>query len=212
MSFEPPDLPYAENALEPWISSRTVGFHYNKHHLGYASRLADLTKGTEMEGLGLEEVILAAGPGAVFNNAAQIWNHSFYWESMSPDGGGDPGGDLAAAIDASFGSADEFRQEFSEKAMGLFGSGWVWLVVPAKEKTKSEEKGGLEILTTLNADLPLKSGSSSGQQALLTLDVWEHAYYLDYQNLRKDYIQKWLENLLNWEFAAAGFEAAQAGK
>ncbi len=192
--IELPKLPYTQDALSPHISSETIGFHYDKHHAGYVARLNSAVSGTDFEGLSLEEIVkksFESGENSIFNNAAQIWNHTFYWESMSPSGGGDPEGDLAELVDKTFGSADKFREEFSAKAKGLFGSGWVWLV-GGKEQP-------LEILTTKDADLPM----TFDKNAILTLDVWEHAYYLDYQNLRADYINRWLENLINWEFASA---------
>ncbi len=195
MSIILPDLPYSESALSPCISEETIGFHYHKHHSGYVTRLNELIKGSELENASLEQIILAEKKGTVFNNAAQIWNHTFYWESMSPSGGGDPDGKMLEMLNASFGSADEFRAEFLKMALSVFGSGWVWLVEAPKQ--------GLEILTTQNADLPLLKG----KKALLTLDVWEHAYYLDYQNLRADYVKRWLEELVNWDFALACSEA-----
>jgi superoxide dismutase, Fe-Mn family len=195
MAFELPALPYAQDALAPHISEQTLGFHYGKHHQTYVNNLNGLVEGTELDGKSLEEVILAAEPGGVFNNAAQVWNHTFYWHSMTPGGGGDPDGDLKTAIEQSFGSVDDFKQTFTDKAKTLFGSGWTWLAIG---------NGGLEIVQTKDADLPLKHG----QTALLTLDVWEHAYYLDYQNARPAYIETWLNNLVNWEFAAANLAKA----
>ena len=195
MAFELPALPYAPDALAPHISEQTIGFHYGKHHQTYVANLNGLVAGTELEGKSLEEVILAAEPGGVFNNAAQVWNHTFYWHSMTPGGGGEPDGDLKTAIEGSFGSVDEFKQTFTDKAKTLFGSGWTWLVTG---------DGGLDIIQTKDADLPLKHG----QTALLTLDVWEHAYYLDYQNARPAYIETWLGNLVNWEFAAENLAKA----
>jgi len=196
MAFELPALPYAPDALAPHISEQTIGFHYGKHHQTYVANLNGLVAGTELEGKSLEDVILAAEPGGVFNNAAQVWNHTFYWHSMTPGGGGEPDGDLKTAIEGSFGSVDEFKQTFTDKAKTLFGSGWTWLALGSG--------GGLEIVQTKDADLPLKHG----QTALLTLDVWEHAYYLDYQNARPAYIETWLNSLVNWEFAAANLAKA----
>ena len=196
MAFELPALPYAPDALAPHISEQTIGFHYGKHHQTYVNNLNGLVAGTELDGKSLEDVILAAEPGGVFNNAAQIWNHTFYWHSMTPGGGGDPEGDLKTAIEQSFGSVDELKQTFTDKAKTLFGSGWTWLAIG--------DGGGLEIVQTKDADLPLKHG----QTALLTIDVWEHAYYLDYQNARPAYIETWLDNLVNWEFAAANLAKA----
>ncbi len=189
MAFELPSLPYAPDALAPHISEQTIGFHYGKHHQTYVNNLNNLVGGTELDGKSLEEVVLAADPGPLFNNAAQVWNHTFYWHSMTPSGGGDPDGDLRTAIEQSFDSVDAFKQTFADKATTLFGSGWTWLVAG---------DGGLEIVQTKDADLPLKHG----QTALITIDVWEHAYYLDYQNARPAYINTWLESLVNWEFAA----------
>jgi Fe-Mn family superoxide dismutase len=192
MAFELPSLPWAPDALAPHISEQTIGFHYGKHHQTYVTNLNNLVGGTENDGKSLEDVILAADPGPLFNNAAQVWNHTFYWSSMAPSGGGDPDGDLRAAIEKSFDSVDAFKQAFADKAKTLFGSGWTWLV-------KSND--GVDIVQTKDADLPLKHG----QTALITIDVWEHAYYLDYQNARPAYIDTWLENLVNWEFAAQNF-------
>jgi superoxide dismutase, Fe-Mn family len=195
MAHELPALPYDRAALTPHISEQTLDFHYGKHHQTYVNNLNGLVDGTDLEGKSLEEVILAAEPGGVFNNAAQVWNHTFYWESMSPDGGGEPEGELKTLIEGSFGSVDEFKTTFVDKAKTLFGSGWTWLV-----RTDS----GLDIVQTKDADLPLKHG----QTALLTIDVWEHAYYLDYQNARPAYCETWIENLVNWEFAAANLAKA----
>ena len=192
MAFELPDLPYAENALDPHISERTVGFHYGKHHVGYVANLNGLVAGTPHETSSLEDIIVAASPGALFNNAAQIWNHTFYWNSMSPGGGGDPTGDLADAIEATFGSVDQFKTQFRTESIGNFGSGWTWLV---------KAGSGLAIVSTDDADTPL----NHGQTALLTIDVWEHAYYLDYQNARPAYVDAFIEQLINWEFVAKKF-------
>ncbi|MDH4171579.1 MAG: superoxide dismutase [Acidimicrobiia bacterium] len=194
MAIELPALPYADNALDPHISDRTISFHYGKHHAAYVNNLNGLIEGTEHADASLEAIIAAAGPGGLFNNAAQVWNHTFYWNSMSPDGGGDPSGDLAAAIDASFGGADSFKEQFAASAKGNFGSGWTWLV---------KEGDGLAIFNTDDADTPLKHGKT----ALLTIDVWEHAYYLDYQNARPAYVETFVEKLLNWEFVAQNFAA-----
>jgi Fe-Mn family superoxide dismutase len=194
MAFELPPLPYAPDALAPTISERTISFHYGKHHQAYVNNLNGLIEGTDLAGKTLEEIILASD-GGVFNNAAQVWNHTFYWHSMTPDGGGDPTGDLARALTASFGSVDEFKQQFATAAKTLFGSGWAWLV---------KDGDRLAITATSNADLPMKHG----QTALLTIDVWEHAYYLDHQNARPAYVDAWLERLVNWEFAATNLAAA----
>jgi Fe-Mn family superoxide dismutase len=195
MAFELPPLPYPRNALAPHMSEQTLDYHYGKHHQTYVNNLNGLIEGTEADGKPLEEIIKAAPPGGLFNNAAQTWNHTFYWSSMSPSGGGDPDGDLKTAIEQSFGSVDDFKQQFTDKAKTLFGSGWTWLV---------KGDSGLEIVQTKDADLPL----AHGQTALITLDVWEHAYYLDYQNARPAFIETWLTNLANWEFAAANLAKA----
>jgi Fe-Mn family superoxide dismutase len=189
MAFELPPLPYARDALAPHMSEQTLNFHYGKHHQTYVTNLNGLVEGTENEGRSLEEIILAAEPGGLFNNSAQVWNHTFFWSSMSPGGGGEPDGEVKTALEQAFGSVDTFKQTFTDKAKTLFGSGWTWLA-------KGDD--GLEILQTKDADLPLKHGKT----AILTLDVWEHAYYLDYQNARPAYIETWLNNLVNWEFAA----------
>jgi Fe-Mn family superoxide dismutase len=195
MAFELPPLPYPKDALAPHMSERTLEFHHGKHHATYINNLNGLIEGTDAEGKPLEEIIQAAPPGGLFNNAAQTWNHSFFWNCLSPNGGGDPDGDLRAAIEQSFGSVDDFKQQFTDKAKTLFGSGWTWLVKSAN---------GLEIVQTKDADLPL----AHGQTALITLDVWEHAYYLDYQNGRPAYIETWLGNLANWEFASENLAKA----
>jgi Fe-Mn family superoxide dismutase len=196
MAIELPALPYADDALDPHISARTISFHYGKHHATYVTNLNGLIEGTDLADATLEEIIAAAEPGGLFNNAAQVWNHTFYWHSMSPGGGGEPDGDLAAAIDAAFGGLDGFKEQFTTKAKGNFGSGWTWLVKGAG--------GGLEIVNTDDADTPIKHGTTP----LLTVDVWEHAYYLDYQNARPAYLDTFVEKLINWEFAATNFAAA----
>ena len=190
MAFELPALPYAIDALAPHISQETLEFHYGKHHQTYVTTLNKLTEGTDHENASLEEVILAADAGPLFNNSAQVWNHTFYWNSMSPTGGGEPTGELADKINSAFGSLDGFQEKFAEAGTTQFGSGWAWLI---------EGDGGLEITKTANADLPLKHG----QKALLTMDVWEHAYYIDFRNARPNYIKTFLDSLINWEFAAA---------
>lgn len=194
MAVELPALPYADNALDPHISDRTISFHYGKHHAAYVNNLNGLIEGTAHADASLEEIIMAADPGGLFNNAAQVWNHTFYWNSMTPSGGGDPSGDLAAAIDASFGGADAFKEQFVNSAKTNFGSGWTWLV---------KDGDGLAIMNTDDADSPLKHGKT----ALLTVDVWEHAYYLDYQNARPAYLDTFIEKLVNWEFASQNFAA-----
>ena len=197
MSIELPDLPYAADALEPHISARTFEFHHGKHHKAYVDKLNAAIGGTAYESKSLEEIIAAsseASDAGIFNNAAQIWNHTFLWHSMSPNGGGAPSGALADAINEKFGDYDAFKTAFKNAAMGQFGSGWAWLV-------KTGE--GVDIVTTGNADTPLVSGP----MPLLTLDVWEHAYYLDYQNKRDAYVDVFLDELANWEFAAKNFAA-----
>jgi superoxide dismutase, Fe-Mn family len=191
MPFELPALPYPKDALAPHMSEKTLDFHHGKHHQTYVNTLNQLIEGTENERRSLEEIVLAAEPGTpLFNNSGQNWNHTFFWHCMTPGGGGEPDGELKTAIEQSFGSVDKFLQTFTEKATKLFGSGWTWLA-------KGDD--GLEVVQTSNADLPLKHGNT----ALLTIDVWEHAYYLDYQNARPAYVETWLQHLVNWEFAAA---------
>jgi len=192
MAIELPPLPYADDALDPHISARTISFHYGKHHATYVANLNGLIEGTPDADKSLEQIIADAGPGGLFNNAAQVWNHTFYWNSMSPSGGGDPSGDLAAAIDKSFGSASAFKEELVTKGKGNFGSGWTWLV---------KDGDGLAVINTDDADTPIKHG----KVPLLTVDVWEHAYYLDYQNARPAYLETFVDKLLNWEFAASNF-------
>ena len=185
MAFTLPNLPYDKNALAPHISAETLEFHHGKHHQAYVTNLNKLLEGKPEQTL--EQVILSS-EGGVFNNAAQIWNHTFYWHSMKPNGGGAPTGDLAAAITRDFGSFDKFKEEFTAAATTQFGSGWAWLVL---------DKGKLAVTKTANADLPMKHG----QKALLTLDVWEHAYYIDFRNARPKYIETFLGHLANWDFA-----------
>ncbi len=189
MTFELPDLPYDKEALAPHISAETLEFHHGKHHATYVKTLNDLVAGTEHENAPLEDVIKAADAGPLFNNAAQHWNHSFYWNCMSPSGGGQPTGEVADAINSAFGSYDSFAEKFTDAAKTQFGSGWAWL---------ADAGNGLEIMKTPNADLPLKHSA----KALLTIDVWEHAYYIDYRNARPDYIKTFLDSLLNWDFVA----------
>ncbi|WP_018229519.1 superoxide dismutase [Methyloversatilis universalis] len=188
-----PPLPYALDALAPHISRETLEFHYGKHHQAYATNLNNLVKGTEYEALDLEAIIKKAPVGGVFNNSAQVWNHTFFWNSMKPAGGGAPTGALAAAIDAKWGSFDEFKKAFKTSAVGNFGSGWTWLVKKAD--------GSLDIVNTSGAGTPLTSDA----KALLTIDVWEHAYYIDYRNRRPDFVDTFLASLANWDFAAANF-------
>jgi Fe-Mn family superoxide dismutase len=200
MAFNLPSLPYAEDALEPYYSAKTISFHYGKHHKAYVDNLNKLIAGTELESKGLEEIILAAAGDparvGIFNNAAQVWNHTFFWHCMKPGGGGRPAGALAAAIDAAFGSFEKFAEQFKATAVGRFGSGWGWLVL---------EGGALKLVSTPNAETPL----TKGQTALLTVDVWEHAYYLDYQNRRPDFVQAFLDHLVNWEFVAENLARAK---
>ena len=190
MAFELPPLPYADDALEPAYTARTISFHYGKHHKTYVDTLNKLTDGTDLAAKSLEDVIKGAQPGALFNNAAQVWNHTFFWNGMKPDGGGGPSGDLAGRIDAAFGSYSQFVEDFKTAAVGRFGSGWAWLVA---------EGGALKIVSTPNAETPI----TAGQKPLLVVDVWEHAYYLDYQNRRPDWVQAFFDKLVNWEFVAA---------
>lgn len=190
MAFQLPPLPYSDDALEPIYSRKTISFHYGKHHKGYVDTLNKLTEGTDVANKSLEEVIKGAPPGPLFNNAAQVWNHTFFWRSMKPGGGGAPTGELANKINLAFGSYEKLVEEFKAAATGRFGSGWAWLVV---------EGGTLKIVTTPNAETPLTTSAVP----LLTVDVWEHAYYLDYQNLRAGYVQAFFDKLVNWEFAAA---------
>lgn len=191
MAFELPKLPYAMNALEPIISEKTLEFHYGKHHNAYVVNLNKLVVGTEFENASLEDIIKKASAG-IFNNGAQVWNHTFYWESFKPKGGGVPTGALADAINKSFGSFDAFKEKFATASATLFGSGWAWLVKKAD--------GSLDIVQESNAGNPLKNGL----KPLLTCDVWEHAYYIDYQNRRPDYIASFW-NLINWEKVAERF-------
>ncbi|MGV6857421.1 MAG: superoxide dismutase [bacterium] len=193
MAHELPALPYAMDALEPTISQETLEFHHGKHHQAYVTNLNNLIPGTEFENMSLEDIIKSAPAGGVFNNAAQVWNHTFYWNCMAPNAGGAPSGALAEAIDAAFGSFDEFKAKFSTSAVTNFGSGWTWLVKTAD--------GGLEIVNTSNAGTVL---TNDNQTALLTCDVWEHAYYIDFRNARPKYLEDFW-GLVNWDFVAANF-------
>jgi Fe-Mn family superoxide dismutase len=188
MVHELPALPYAKNALEPYISAETVEFHYGKHHQTYVTNLNNLIKGTEFENLSLEDIVLKSS-GGLFNNAAQVWNHTFYWNCLKPNGSGEPSGALAAAINQKFGSFAAFKEEFAKVAVGTFGSGWGWLV--------KNTDGSVELMSTSNAGTP----ATFGKKALLTCDVWEHAYYIDYRNLRPKYVEAFW-NLVNWDFVA----------
>ncbi len=191
MTFELPKLPYAENALEPVISQRTIEFHYGKHHQAYVNNLNSLKEGTEFADADLETIIKKSS-GGIFNNAAQVWNHTFYFTSFSANGGGTPSGALAEAIDKAFGSFDAFKEAFQKAAATLFGSGWAWLVKDAS--------GELKIVQTSNAGCPLTDGLTP----ILTCDVWEHAYYLDYQNKRPDYLGAFW-NIIDWAVVSARY-------
>ncbi len=199
MAIDLPGLPYAKDALAPHISKKTLEFHYGKHHAAYVDKTNKAIKGGELDGASLEEIVIAAhekGDQKLFNNAAQAWNHSFYWNSMTPKGGGAPKGDLYAVLKDSFGGFDSFTEAFSKAGKSQFGSGWAWLVA---------RNGKLSVCKTSNADTPL---TDEGVTPLLTMDVWEHAYYLDYQNKRPDYVAAFLEHLVNWDFAIANFKKA----
>jgi superoxide dismutase, Fe-Mn family len=189
MEHKLPDLPYAKDALAPHISAETLEYHYGKHHKTYVDNLNRLIVGTEFEKSPLDDIVRKAS-GGVFNNAAQIWNHSFYWNCLSPQGGGEPGGDLARALSADFGSLAQFKEKFTSAAVTLFGSGWAWLV--------KNPDGKLTIEAASNAGNPLRDG----KKPLLTCDVWEHAYYIDYRNARAKYVEAYW-NLVNWKFVAA---------
>lgn len=191
MAIELPALPYERNALEPHISGETLDYHYGKHHQTYVTNLNKMIEGTEHEGKSLEDIIRNSS-GGMFNNAAQIWNHTFYWNCLSPNGGGEPTGELAAAIERDFGSFAEFKEKFTATAVTTFGSGWGWLV-----KTPA---GKLELVSTSNAETPL----TSDNKPLMTCDVWEHAYYIDYRNARPQYVEAFW-NLVNWDFVAEQF-------
>ena len=188
MAIELPPLPYARDALAPHISAETLDFHYGKHHQAYVTNLNNLIKGTEFENLALEEIVKKAS-GGMFNNAAQVWNHTFYWNCLSPRGGGEPSGKLADAIKKTFGSFQQFKEQFTQTCVGTFGSGWGWLV--------QRPDGALGLVSTSNAATP----HTGNDRALLTCDVWEHAYYIDYRNARPKYVEAFW-NLVNWEFAA----------
>ena len=184
-----PELPYAMDALAPHISKETLEYHYGKHHRAYVTNLNNLIKGTEFESMSLDDIITKSS-GGVFNNAAQVYNHTFYWNCLSPKGGGAPTGKVADAINAKFGSFEAFKRAFTKTCVGTFGSGWGWLV--------QNEDGSIDLMSTSNAGTP----ATSGKKALLTCDVWEHAYYVDYRNARPDYVKAFW-NLVNWDFVAA---------
>ncbi len=196
-----PRLPYAEDALDPVISARTIGFHYGKHHKGYVDTLNKLVAGTDLANLPLEKIIATTagkpGKAKIFNNAAQAWNHAFYWRSLRPKGGGAPPAELKQRIEASFGEVEACKNELATAATDHFGSGWAWLVL---------DSDTLKVITTANADTPL----TQGMQPLLALDVWEHAYYLDYQNVRADYVNAVLDKLINWGFAVENLDSSLA--
>ena len=191
MKHERPELPYPSNALEPHISRETFSFHHGKHHQAYVNKLNELIVGTEFEDAALEEIIAKAS-GGIFNNAAQVWNHTFYWNSLAPNGGGEPTGAIADAIAAQWGSFDKFQEKLTQAAATNFGSGWTWLV--------KNEEDELEIVSTSNAGNPL----TQGKTPILTIDVWEHAYYVDYRNARPQYVDAYW-NLVNWKFANDNF-------
>jgi Fe-Mn family superoxide dismutase len=191
MAFELPALPYEKDALAPHISAETLEFHHGKHHQTYVTNLNNLVPGTEFEGLSLEEIVVKSS-GGIFNNAAQIWNHTFYWNSLAPNAGGEPTGELADAINATFGSFAKFKEEFTKTAITTFGAGWAWLV--------KNPDGSLALVSTSNAGCPL----TAGQTPLLTCDVWEHAYYIDFRNARPAYLEAFWA-LVNWDFAAKNF-------
>jgi Fe-Mn family superoxide dismutase len=197
--FTLPPLPFADGALAPVISANTLGFHHGKHHKAYVDNLNNLVKGTEFEGAALEKIIKdtagKADKAGIFNNAAQVWNHTFYWNCLKPDGGGKPTGKIAQMIDSDLGGYDKFKTDFAQACVTQFGSGWGWLVA---------EGGKLKLVKTPNAENPL----SKGQTALLTIDVWEHAYYLDYQNRRPDHVNAVIDKLINWNFAAENLAKA----
>ena len=199
MAIELPPLPYEQNALEPYISGNTLSFHHGKHHAAYVTNVNNMIQGTDLEHKSLEEIIMASAKDVskmgIFNNAAQVWNHTFYWNSMKPKGGGQPSGQIKDKIDEDFGSFEEFAKAFKQAGTTQFGSGWAWLVL---------DDGMLKVTKTGNADLPM----NHGQTAILTCDVWEHAYYLDYQNRRPDYIDTFLQHLVNWEFAEQNLSQA----
>ena len=191
MTHELPPLPYEQNALEPHISAETIEYHYGKHHATYVDKLNGLIEGTEFADMSLEDIIKKS-EGGIFNNAAQVWNHTFYWNCLSPNGGGEPSGALADAINSAFGSFEEFKSKFEASCVNNFGSGWTWLVKNAS--------GAVEIVNTSNAATPLTGDATP----LMTFDVWEHAYYIDYRNARPKYAAA-LWNLINWDFVAANF-------
>jgi superoxide dismutase, Fe-Mn family len=200
MAFELPPLPFPKNALEPHMSANTFDFHHGKHHQAYVTNLNNLIKDSPFASQSLEDIIKASHKDSsktgLFNNSAQVWNHTFFWNSMKPGGGGAPAGAVAQALNGAFGGLDKFKEQFKAAAVGQFGSGWAWLV---------SDKGQLKIVATANALTPL----AEGQSALLTCDVWEHAYYLDYQNRRPDFVQAFLDHLVNWDFVGQNLAKAK---
>jgi Fe-Mn family superoxide dismutase len=199
MNFKLDKLPYELDALEPHIGRETIELHYHKHHAGYLRTLADAIEGKPFGELPLDEIVRSApSGGSIFRNAAQVWNHSFYWNSLAPDAGGMPSGAIADLLERDFGTIKRFKSEFSDRALAEFGSGWAWLV--------ANEAGRLRVISTSDADNPMRQGL----KPLLALDVWEHAYYLDYKNERGEYVQACLDHLLNWQFAESNFELASA--
>jgi Fe-Mn family superoxide dismutase len=201
--FKLPPLPFDESALDPVISARTMGFHYGAHHLAYVKKLNELVAGTRFETMTLEQVVMQSAGGEdnkkIFNNAAQDWNHTFFWNCLAPRAGGKPGGEIAQRIESDLGGYDVFKKRFAQAAVDQFGSGWAWLV---------ERNGKLEILSTSNAETPITKGATP----LLTIDVWEHAYYLDYQNKRPAFVDAVIDKLLNWRFAAEQVAKGSARK
>ena len=195
MTHTLPELPFAKDALAPHMSAETLEFHHGKHHNAYVTNLNNLIPGTAFESMSLEEIVKAAPAGGVYNNAAQVWNHTFFWNCLSANGGGEPTGALAEAINAKWGSVDEFKKAFTASAVGNFGSGWTWLVKKAD--------GSVDIVNMGAAGTPLTTGDT----ALLCIDVWEHAYYVDYRNLRPKFVETFLTSLVNWDFAQANFAA-----
>ncbi|MDX1654366.1 MAG: superoxide dismutase [Candidatus Competibacteraceae bacterium] len=194
MAFELPDLPYPKTGLEPHISAETLEFHHGKHHKTYVDKLNSMIPGTEYENMSLEEIVKKAGPGGLFNQAAQVWNHTFYWNCMGPQGGGQPSGALADAISKAFGSFEDFKKQFNEKGAGNFGSGWTWLV--------KNDDGSVEIVNTDDADTPV----AHGRKPILTADVWEHAYYIDYRNARPKYLEAFW-NVVNWDYVSQQYNS-----
>ena len=193
MEHQLPQLPFAKDALAPHMSAETFDYHHGKHHQAYVTNLNNLIKGTEYENLDLEAIVKKAPAGGIYNNAAQVWNHTFFWNCLTPNGGGAPKGALAAAIDAKWGSLDAFKTAFQTSAVGNFGSGWTWLVKKAD--------GSLDIVNMGAAGTPL----TTGDKALLCIDVWEHAYYIDHRNARPKFVEVFLNNLINWNFVEANF-------